>query len=137
MSIKPVMQEPAQTQTDGLLSTPTIERARGLRLRGLILGFALLPFSTYWAVEIVLSVIFSLMIPPVATLMVVALLNAIGRLVFRRWLLETPDLVVIFTILFVGTAMAAEWMNVCVPLWHSFGLYAENSETYRNRVIRT
>jgi hypothetical protein len=83
----------------------------------------------------VLSVIFSLMIPPVATLMVVALLNAIGRLVFRRWLLETPDLVVIFTILFVGTAMAAEWMNVCVPLWHSFGLYAENSETYRNRVI--
>jgi len=50
MSIKPVMQEPAQTQTDGLLSTPTIERARGLRLRGLIIGFALLPFSTYWAV---------------------------------------------------------------------------------------
>jgi uncharacterized membrane protein YdbT with pleckstrin-like domain len=48
----------------------------------------------------------------VATLMVVALLNAIGRLIFRRWLLETPDLVVIFTILFVGTAMAAEWMNV-------------------------
>ena len=135
MSIKPVMQEPAQAQPDGLLSTPTIERARGLRLRGLIVGFALLPFTTYWAVEIVLSVIFSLMIPPVATLMVVALLNAIGRLVFRRWLLETPDLVVIFTILFVGTAMAAEWMNVCVPLWHSFGLYAENSETYRNRVI--
>ena len=69
MSIKPVMQEPAQAQSDGLLSTPTIERARGLRLRGLIVGFALLPFSTYWAVEIVLSVIFSLMIPPVATLM--------------------------------------------------------------------
>jgi hypothetical protein len=135
MSIKHVMQEPAQAQSDGLFTTPTIERARGLRLRGLIIGFALLPFSTYWAVEIVLSVIFSLMIPPVATLMVVALLNAIGRLVFRRWLLETPDLVVIFTILFVGTAMAAEWMNVCVPLWHSFGLYAENSETYRNRVI--
>jgi hypothetical protein len=83
----------------------------------------------------VLSVIFSLMIPPVATLMVVALLNAIGRLVFRRWLLETPDLVVIFTILFVGTAMAAEWMNVCAPLWHSFGLYAENNDTYRNRIL--
>ncbi|MCX7925906.1 MAG: hypothetical protein N2554_08865, partial [Fimbriimonadales bacterium] len=135
MSIKPVLQEPPQPQPDGLLATPTIERARGLRLRGLLIGFALLPFTTYWAVEIVLSVIFSLMIPPVATLMVVALLNAIGRLIFRRWLLETPDLVVIFTILFVGTAMAAEWMNVCVPLWHSFGLYAENNDTYRNRVL--
>ncbi|MFN7017815.1 MAG: hypothetical protein ACK4RG_00905 [Fimbriimonadales bacterium] len=116
MSIKPVLQEPPQPQPDGLLIEPTIERARGLRLRGLVIGFALLPFTTYWAVEIVLSVIFSLMIPPVATLMVVALLNALGRVIFRRWFLETPDLVVIFTVLFVGTAMAAEWMNVCVPL---------------------
>jgi hypothetical protein len=39
------MQEPAQAQSDGLFTTPTIERARGLRLRGLIIGFALLPFS--------------------------------------------------------------------------------------------
>lgn len=112
-----------------------LERGRALRMRGLIIGFLLLPFSVYWAVEVVLSVIFSLMIPPVATLMGVALLNAIGRLIFRRWLLETPDLVVIFTILFVGTAMAAEWMNVVAPLWHSFGLYADQNETYRTRVI--
>ncbi len=104
-------------------------------MRGLVIGFALLPFTTYWAVEIVLSVIFSLLIPPVAALMAVALLNAIGRKVFGRWYLETPDLVVIFTILFVGTAMASEWMNVIAPLWHSFGLYADQNETYRTRVI--
>ncbi len=111
------------------------ERSYPLRMRGLVIGFALLPFTTYWAVEIVLSVIFSLLIPPVAALMAVALLNAIGRKVFGRWYLETPDLVVIFTILFVGTAMASEWMNVVAPLWHSFGLYADQNETYRTRVI--
>ncbi|MDW8107888.1 MAG: hypothetical protein RMK45_10495, partial [Armatimonadota bacterium] len=96
MATRPVLHEPSTALPDGALETPTIERARGLRLRAILIGFALLPFTTYWAVEIVLSVIFSLMIPPVATLMAVALLNAIGRLIFRRWFLETPDLVVIF-----------------------------------------
>lgn len=106
-----------------------------LRLRGLIIGFALLPFTTYWAVEVVLSVIFSLLIPPVAVMMAVAFINAVGRKLTGRWYLQTPDLVVIFTVLFVGTAMASEWMNVVSPLWHSFGLYADQSETYRTRVI--
>ncbi len=116
-------------------SAPPTERVQPLRMRALIVGFGLLPFTTYWAVEIVLSVIFSLMIPPIATLMVVALLNAIGRWITKRWFLEPPDLVVIFTILFVGTAMSAEWMNVVAALWHSFALYADQNETYRNRVI--
>ena len=133
MATHPVVETSARLETPPPI-TPS-ERSHPLRLRGLVIGFALLPFTTYWAVEIVLSVIFSLLIPPVAALMAIALLNAIGRKVFGRWYLETPDLVVIFTILFVGTAMASEWMNVVAALWHSFGLYADQNETYRTRVI--
>ncbi len=133
MATHPVVETSARLEAPPPV-TPS-ERSYPLRMRGLVIGFALLPFTTYWAVEIVLSVIFSLLIPPVAALMAVALLNAIGRKVFGRWYLETPDLVVIFTILFVGTAMASEWMNVVAPLWHSFGLYADQNETYRTRVI--
>lgn len=134
MAIQPTIEETAwSAQTPLLVSAQ--ERSHPLRLRGLIIGFALLPFTTYWAVEVVLSVIFSLLIPPVAVLMAVVMLNAIGRKLFGRWFLEPSDLVVLFSILFVGTAMASEWMNVVAPLWHSFGLYADQNETYRTRVI--
>ncbi len=133
MAIQPPVQ--VEPEREPPKSAPPIERTQPIRMRALVIGFALLPFTTYWAVEIVLSVIFSLMIPPIATMMVVALFNAIGKWITKRWFLEPPDLVVIFTILFVGTAMSAEWMNVVAPLWHSFALYADQNETYQNRVI--
>lgn len=109
--------------------------SKGIRFRALFIGFLLLPFNTYWASEIVLNVIFSLTVPPVCTLMVVALLNALWHKASRKWMLQTPDLVVVFSILFVGTAMAAEWMNVIAPYWHSFGLYADRSATYRTSIL--
>jgi hypothetical protein len=119
----------------GSSAAPHSEASNPIRLRALLIGFGLLPFTTYWAVESIVSVIFSLIIPPVAALMAVALLNALGRWLTRRWFLQTPDLVVLFSILFVGTAMSAEWMNVVSPLWHAFGLYADQNNAYKTRVL--
>ncbi|MEN3002493.1 MAG: DUF6785 family protein [Armatimonadota bacterium] len=131
MQTKPQLEAIPPTVSEVVTSEP----ANPIRLRALLIGFALLPFTTYWAVESVVSVIFSLIIPPVSALMVVALLNAIGYWLTRRWFLRTPDLVVLFTILFVGTAMSAEWMAVVAPLWHAFGLYADQNNTYKTRVL--
>lgn len=121
---------------------PSVDRERTeeaighpIRFRAVALGFLFLPVNAYWSAECVPDTIFSLIVPPVATLMVLALLNALLRKLTRRWFFHTPDLVVFFSILFVGCAIASEWMWAITPYWHSFGLYAERNNAYKQHIL--
>ncbi|MCW5935223.1 MAG: hypothetical protein KIT45_13150 [Fimbriimonadia bacterium] len=127
----PVEQDPNRSMFEEGEETP----GKPIRARAILAAFLLLPFGNYWAAEMISSVIFSLMIPPIAILMVVALVNAIGHKATRRWMFNTADMVVIFSVLFVGVAIAAEWMSVITPYWHSFGYYGPRNETYRVSIL--
>ncbi len=92
-------------------------------LRATAVGVALLPVTVYWAADQLVDVILSLMVPPVAVLMVVVLANLWLRRRRPRWAFSSAELVLIYSILASGTAVAAEWSLFQTPLIYAFALF--------------
>src|SRR5439155_20369907 len=98
-------------------------------------GVLLIPVAAYWAADQGVDVILSLMVPPVGLLLVVILLNAgLGR-VRARAPLRAAELVVIYAMLQVATAVAAEWTGVINPLISAYALFPGRDSKFQKLVL--
>ncbi len=99
-------------------------------LRPLFLGLLLIPFCVYWAQDQVIDRIFSLMVPPLAITMLVALLNVPLRRKLPKIALSGPELAVLYAMLATACAMAGEWMDMIVPQVYGYAIYAQNNPRF-------
>lgn len=104
------------------------------RLRGLVAGFTLLPLVAYASSNALSSHLFSLLISPVAGLLLLLVINAALRRVGREPFRES-DLILAFSILWVGSACAAEWAAISHPPIHSLAVTAETDSVVRERLL--
>src|SRR5437016_4289535 len=94
-------------------------------LRAVLIALVLTPLCAYWAAEQIVDVIVSLMVPPVSCLLLLIVGNVVVRWVAPRAALTPTELVIIYGMLQVATAIAAEWMWVINPLIASFSVFKE------------
>src|SRR5205823_9343635 len=83
-----------------------------------------------WAAEQIVDVIVSLMVPPVSCLLLLIVGNVVVRWVAPRAALTPTELVIIYGMLQVATAIAAEWMWVINPLIASFSVFKERNTKF-------
>ncbi|MDX1931034.1 MAG: DUF6785 family protein [Capsulimonadales bacterium] len=104
-------------------------------LRPLLLGILLTPFCCFWSQDQGIDRIFSLMVPPVALTMVVAVLNIPFRRVLPRIALSGAEIIILYAMLAVACAMSGEWMDMFAPQIYGFGAYSETNAQYRERLL--
>ncbi len=103
--------------------SPKPPRTRG-PWRALLIALVLLPFAAYWSVEITSDIIFSLLVPPVCGLMLVAAVNVLVRHWSPRHALSGSELSIVYIFLSVANAMCAEWLfvnSMYIPHYALFG----------------
>lgn len=126
---------PATTDRD---PRPVPRRARTMPFHGvraILIALLLTPVCCYWAAEQIVDVIISLMVPPVACLLVLIALNAVVRLAWPRIALTTTELVIIYGMLQAATAIAAEWMWVINPMIAAFSVFKERSKNFEKWML--
>ena len=100
-------------------------------LRPLLLGFLLIPFCVFWAQDQGIDRIFSLMVPPLALTMLVALLNyPLRRWAPKKVAFSGPELGVLYAMLATACAMAGEWMDMIVPQVYGFAAFSDSNPRY-------
>lgn len=104
-------------------------------LRPLLLGMILLPFNAWWAADGMGDVIFSLIAPPLCSLMAVALLNLPLRRFLPRHALSGGELALFYVFLSAGTVMASEWMLINNQYIHTYALYADRNPWDKEHIL--
>jgi hypothetical protein len=110
-------------------------RGTRVRARALLVGTLLIPVAAYWAADQGIDVILSLMVPPVGLLLVVMLLNAGLARVWPRQALGAAELVIVYAMLSVATAVAAEWTGNINPLISTYALYSGRNSKFGALVL--
>ncbi len=105
------------------------------RTRAWLIAICLLPANAYWAAAVSVDVIFSLLVPPTCSLMVLVLVNAILRRCCPRLALEPADMAHVYIFLSVATAIGAEWMHGVHLLIPAYALYTDSYPWNRSHVI--
>ena len=103
--------------------------------RALLIALALTPVAAYWASDQIIDVILSLMVPPVALTFGVVIVNAGVRVVSPSKALKEAEMVIIYAVLSVATALSAEWANNITPLIYTFALYSDAGNKYDTRIL--
>lgn len=103
---------------------------RRLRPRAILVGLLLIPFNAYWASQQGVDIMLSLMVPPVASLLLLCLWNFAVRRLRPRWAFSEAELVVVYGMVAVATAIAAEWVGNINPLIASYALFQENNRNF-------
>ncbi len=117
---------------DNLLPT----RARGPRLwRAALIAALLLPINCYWAADQIYDVIFSLLVPPLFSLIVLATLNLIPRRYCRRFALTSAELAYVYILLSVSTAIAAEWLWAVADTIPHYALFADRTPWDQSHIV--
>jgi hypothetical protein len=107
--------------------------ASGLRPGAIFIGLLLIPFNVHWAAREGVDVILSLMVPPVASLLLLCVLNfALRR---TRWSFSEAELVVIYGMLALATAIASEWVGNINPLISSYALFADRNRNFKTYLL--
>ena len=104
-------------------------------IRTLFIGILLTPLCCYWAQDQGIDRIFSLMVPPVALTMIVALINAPIRAKAPRFALSGAELMILYAMLSTACAMSAEWMDMVAPQVYGFAIYQEENSHFKTRVL--
>ena len=99
------------------------------------MGILLTPICCFWAQDQGIDRIFSLMIPPVALTMVIALLNAPLRAFAPRLALSGAELMILYAMLSTACAMSGEWMDMVAPQVYGFAVYKDQNPYYEQRVL--
>jgi hypothetical protein len=107
----------------------------GLRPWAILVGLLLIPPNAYWAAQQGVDVILSLMVPPVASLLLLCLYNFAVRRVRPRWSLSEAELIVIYAMVSVATAIASEWIGNINPLISSYALFAEQNRRFGTHLL--
>lgn len=103
--------------------------------RALLIAVLLLPFTAYWSVEILSDIIFSLLVPPVCALMVLAAANVGLRRWIPRFALAGWELALIYVFLSVANAMCAEWTYVNAMYIPTYALLADRNAWDKEHVL--
>src|SRR5215470_13561909 len=106
-----------------------------LVLRPLLLGLLLIPLCCYWAQDQGVDRIFSLMVPPVALTVILAALNVPLRHRLPRVALTGGELMIVYAMLSVACAMAAEWMDMVAPVSYGFALFADQNPRWVDKIL--
>ncbi|MCC6730293.1 MAG: hypothetical protein IT208_13230 [Chthonomonadales bacterium] len=114
---------------------PEARLARPRLPRVAALCLLLLPLNAYWAANVVSDIIFSLLVPPLCSLMALAALNAALRRRWPRQALIGAELALVYVVLSVGTAMSAEWLLINMPYVTSYGLFSDRSPWDREHIL--
>ena len=88
------------------------EALKGIRLRALVIGFLLCLPVCYACVNAPQSVMFSMIVPPIAALLLCVILNAPLRKLLPKLALGQSDLIAIFAITSVAGVVSAEWVGL-------------------------
>ena len=95
-TLKPGDEARAPAAVAERLRPPSLRPAPGrLRPRALLIGLLLIPPNAYWAADQGVDVILSLMVPPIASLLLLCVLNFGLRRIRARWAFSEAELVVI------------------------------------------
>jgi hypothetical protein len=99
------------------------------------MGFLLLFPVCYATTNQQTSAIFSLMVAPVSALLVMVLLNIPLRTLVPRLSFSQADLIVVFSITFIGGSIANEWAWVNHSTLHAYPLQEEINPTIREHLM--
>jgi hypothetical protein len=124
--------EPAEEAPAPFLNKaePLPEQKGWISLRAMLLAFLLAPFTGWWSIDQGVSVIFSLMIPPVVLTLLVAMGNLVVRRFAPRFALTPGELIIFYGMQAVTGAICAEWMSVIQPYIHSYALYRDGDSRF-------
>lgn len=107
-----------------------------IRARAVLFGFGALPLVAYAVTNAQVSGIFSLMVAPISALLILLIINY----PLRRWAkplaFTQTDLIVAFTIVSVGGAVAGEWAWNTHPQSFVYPFYNRNDATYQNQLMK-
>jgi hypothetical protein len=103
--------------------------------RALLISVLLTPLCVYWARSQPIDRIFSLMVPPVALTMIVAVLNVGVRRATPRYALLGAELMVIYAELAVACAMASEWLDCYTPQSYGYATFAPTHPYYADHIL--
>lgn len=103
--------------------------------RGVLIGTVFIPFCTFWAQDQDVDRIFSLMVPPLAVTMLVAVISAICARIRRSLALSPADILVVYTMLAVATAMSGEWLDMIAGQMYGYAIYARNNPRWVDRIL--
>jgi hypothetical protein len=109
--------------------------ARRLRPRAILVGLLLIPFNAYWAAQQGVDVILSLMVPPVASLLLLCLWNFALRRARPRWAFSEAELIVVYGMVTVATAIASEWVGNINPLISAYALFQQNDRNFAAYIL--
>lgn len=103
--------------------------AAKLRMRGFIIGFFLC-FPVAWLVSLTReSNFFSMPVAPIAVLLALVCANVPLRLFAPKWAMTQADLIVVFAMTSMVTAMAGEWGRIGQPHSYLFTLNSASDPT--------
>lgn len=105
------------------------------RWRSWAIALVLLPVNVYWAAAVGIDVIFSLLVPPTCSLMVLAASSALLRRRYHALALQAHELAHVYIFLAVATAIGAEWMGNTHLLIPAYALYTDSYVWNRSHVI--
>lgn len=115
-------------------TNPTAEAAPVPPLRwwrSMILGFLLMPWCAYWAADQSIDVIFSLLVPPTFCMMVLAFLNLFLRKRLPQLTISGGELMLVYSFLSCGCAVAAEWMLINNQYLHSYAIFQDRDPLFQ------
>ncbi len=104
-------------------------------LRAILISLLLTPVCVYWARSQPIDRIFSLMVPPVALTMIVAVLNLGLKRISPKFALIGAELMVIYAELAVACAMSSEWLDCYTPQMYGYATFAPNNSFNREHVL--
>lgn len=110
-------------------------RRKGVSWRAILVAILLIPFSAYWAADEGVDIIFSLMVPPIAFAILLLIVNLFLRRYAPKVAFTEVELVVIYGMLQVATAISGEWVGNIQPLIPSYALFADPNNKFDTLIL--
>ncbi|MBI5834864.1 MAG: hypothetical protein HZB16_21395 [Armatimonadetes bacterium] len=98
--------------------------------RAVVTAGLLLPLMAYWAADQGIDVILSLMVPPIGAILLLVMLNLALTRVVPKLAYSVEELILVYGMLAVGTAVASEWMDCITKQVTGYALFATEGNRF-------
>ncbi len=115
---------------------PIPERPKAVRLSAILWGLALCLPVCYWNAWQPTGTIYSLLFSTMAALIVLVAANAVLHRVAPRLAFTTADMVVVFAIVSVASAISGEWTFLNMQYVHTFAGYSHLEPLYEQQFLK-
>lgn len=113
-------------------ATPEELKLKGFRFRAVLVGFLLCVPAIYQVSNQINSNIFSLMTAPISALLAMIVLNWPLRRFVPKLSFSQTDLIVIFSIVSVASAVGGEWSLFGQAPGHAYPFHSKWNDTFKN-----